>query len=149
MQNLLWSAGTIQTRGEFYSTLGATPASHVDARDIAGVIAATLREPIDRHAGQIHLVTGPAALTFSQIAETLARAVGRSVRYEDLADERLKAELLTSGQSEWQATAMVELNTYARHGHASVVTDTVQRVTGHPARTLEQWAREHAAAFQP
>ena len=76
MQNLLWSAGTIQTRGEFYSTLGATPASHVDARDIAGVIAATLREPIDRHAGQIHLVTGPAALTFSQIAETLARAVG-------------------------------------------------------------------------
>lgn len=149
MQNLLWSAETIRTRGELYSTLGETPVSHVDARDIAGVIAATLQEPIDRHAGRIHLVTGPAALTFSQIAEALARAFGRPVRYVNLTDEQLKAGLLASGQSEWQANAMIELNTYARQGHASVVTDTVQRVTGRPARTLEQWAREHAAAFQP
>lgn len=149
MQNLLWSASTIQTRGEISSTLGATPVSHVDARDIAGVIAATLQEPIDRHAGRIHLVTGPAALTFNQIAETLGRAVGRPVRYVNLTDEQLKAALLTSGQSEWQAIAMVELNTYARQGHASVVTDTVERITGRPARTLEQWARDHAPAFQP
>ena len=149
MQNLLWSAGAIQTRGELYSTLDETPASHVDARDIAGVITATLQEPIDGHAGRIHLVTGPAALTFNQVAETLARAIGRPVRYVNLTDEQLKAGLLASGQSEWQAIAMIELNTYARQGHASVVTDTVQRVTGRPARTLEQWARDHAAAFQP
>jgi uncharacterized protein YbjT (DUF2867 family) len=70
MQNLLWSADTIKARGEFYGTLGATPASHVDARDIARVIAAALTEPIDRHAGRVHLVTGPAALTFAQVAET-------------------------------------------------------------------------------
>src|SRR5262245_26929153 len=46
MQNLLWSADTIKTRGELYSTLGAARASHVDARDIAGVIATALTEPI-------------------------------------------------------------------------------------------------------
>ena len=40
MQNLLWSADSIKTHGEFYSTLGSTPASHVDARDIASVITA-------------------------------------------------------------------------------------------------------------
>ena len=57
MQNLLWSADTIKARGKFDSTLGATPASHVDARDIAGVIAATLTEPVDRHAGRIQAST--------------------------------------------------------------------------------------------
>lgn len=62
MQNLLWSADAIKARGELYSTLGVTLAGHVDARDIASVIAATLTEPIDRHAGRIHLVTGPAPL---------------------------------------------------------------------------------------
>jgi uncharacterized protein YbjT (DUF2867 family) len=39
MQNLLWSAATIKASGEFYGTLGAARASHVDARDIGRVIA--------------------------------------------------------------------------------------------------------------
>src|SRR5262245_1002171 len=148
MQNLLWSADTIKRRWEFSSTLGVTPASHVDARDIASVIAATLAEPIDRHAGRIHLVTGPAALTFAEVAEVLSRVLERPVRYVDLTDEQLRAGLLASGQRDWQATALVELNTYARQGHASVVTDTVERITGHAARPLLQWAQDHAAAFR-
>src|SRR5262245_41296471 len=148
MQNLLWSADPIKTRGEFYSSIGSTPASHVDARDIAAVITATLSEPLDRHAGRIHLVTGPAALTFDQIAEVCSRVVGRPVRYVNLTDEQLKAGLVASGQPEWQAAALLELNTYARQGHASMVTDTVQRITGRRARTLEEWFKDHAAAFR-
>jgi uncharacterized protein YbjT (DUF2867 family) len=149
MQNLLWSADTIKARGEFYSTLGTAPASHVDARDIAAVIAAALTEPIERHAARIHLVTGPAALTFSEVAEAFSRVLGRTVRYVDLTDEQLKAGLLASGQRDWQATALVELNAYARQGHASVVTDTVERITGRPPRTLAQWVEAHAPAFRP
>src|SRR5215831_267710 len=104
MQNVLWSTRTIQTKGEIYSSLGSTPASHVDARDIAAVIAATLTEPIDRHAARVHLVTGPAALSFEQVAETLSRVIARPVRYVDLTGEQLKAGLLAAGQGEWQAT---------------------------------------------
>jgi uncharacterized protein YbjT (DUF2867 family) len=148
MQNLLWSAETIKTRGELVSSLGAARASYVDARDIAAVIAATLSDPIDRHAGRIHLVTGPAAVTYDEIAQTVSHAVGRTVRYVDLTDDQMRAGLLAAGQSAWQATALVELNTYARQGHASVVTDTVERVTGRPARPLEQWIRDHAASFR-
>jgi len=33
------------------------------------------------------------------------------VRYVDRTDEQLKAGLLASGQRDWQATALVELNT--------------------------------------
>ena len=148
MQNLLWSADTIKAQGALFSTLGAARVSHVDARDIAEVIATALAEPIDRHAGLIHLVTGPAAVTFTEIAETFTRVLGAAVRHADLTDEALKDGLRSSGQPEWQATALVELNRYARHGHASVVTDTVRRVTGHPAIPLEQWVRDHAAAFE-
>jgi uncharacterized protein YbjT (DUF2867 family) len=149
MQNLLWSADMIKARGEFYSTLGVAPVSHVDARDIASVVAMTLAEPIDRHAGSIHLVTGPRALTFAHVGEVLSRVLERSVRYVDLTDEQFRAGLLASGQRDWQATALVELNRYARQGHASVVTDTVERITGHAARTLRQWVQDHAAALRP
>jgi uncharacterized protein YbjT (DUF2867 family) len=149
MQNLLWSAETIKTRGELYSSVGAAPISHVDARDIAAVIVAALTEPVDRHAGQIHLVTGPAAMTFDQVAETCSRVAATPVRYVNLSDEQLRAALVASGQSEWQVIALIELNTYARQGHASVVTDTVERIGGRPARTLEQWFQDHAPAFRP
>jgi len=148
MQNLLWSAGTIKARGELYSSLGATPAGHVDARDIAGVITAALTQPIERHAGQVHLVTGPAALSYAEVAEILARAVGRPIRYVELSDDELKAGLLAAGQSEWQATALVELNIYARQGHASTVTDTVERLTGRPVTTLAKFAEDHMAVFR-
>src|SRR5215813_13590146 len=80
MQNLLWSADTIKVRGEFYSTLGAARASHIDARDIAAVIATALTGPIARHAGTVYLVTGPAALTFAEVADTLSRTVAAPVR---------------------------------------------------------------------
>jgi uncharacterized protein YbjT (DUF2867 family) len=148
MQNLLWSADPIKTRGELYSTLGSTPASYVDARDIASVITATLSDPLDRHAGRIHVVTGPAALTFDEIATVCSRVIGKPVRYVNLTDDQLKAGLLASGQPEWQAAALLELNTYARQGHASVVTDTVPRLTGRPGRTLEEWFKDHADAFR-
>jgi len=99
-------------------------------------------------AADLHLVTGPAALPYAEVADTLARAAGRPVRYVDLSDAQLKAGLLSSGQPEWQATALVELNAYARQGHASTVTDTVERLTGRPATTLRQFAEDHAAAFR-
>jgi uncharacterized protein YbjT (DUF2867 family) len=60
-------------------TLGAARASHVDARDIGRVIATTLTEPIDRHAGRVHLITGPAAVTFAEIADTLSDRPRKSV----------------------------------------------------------------------
>src|SRR4030095_3950368 len=68
MQNLSWSAATIRASGEFHGTLGAARASHVDARDIGRVIATTLSEPIDRHAGRVHLIPGPAAATSPEMA---------------------------------------------------------------------------------
>ena len=70
------------------------------------------------------------------------------MRYVDLSDEQLKAGLIASGQPDWQATALVELNVNARQGHASTVTDTVERLTGRPATTLAQFAEAHAAAFR-
>jgi hypothetical protein len=70
------------------------------------------------------------------------------VRYVDLTDEQLKTALLANGQSEWQTTALIELNTYARQGHASVVTDTVDRVTRQAARSLKEWVRDHCTAFR-
>ena len=95
----------------------------MDARDIAAVIAATLTDPLDRHVGRIHLVTGPAALTFDQIATVCSRVIGKPVRYVNLTDDQLKAGLLARGQPEWHTTSLLELNTYLRSSGPRVSSD--------------------------
>ena len=87
-------------------------------------------------------------MTFAEVADSLSRAVGRPVRYVDVTDEQLEAGMIGSGQPEWLATATLELNAYARQGHASMVTDTVERITGHAPATIDQWAAAHAKAFR-
>src|SRR5262249_3706384 len=77
MQNLLWSAGTIKAQGELLSTLGSTPASHVDARDIAAVIATVLTDPLNRHDRSILLVTWPARLSFDPVPADPSMCPGR------------------------------------------------------------------------
>ena len=80
------------------------------------------------------LVTGATVTNGRLIVKALLQA-GAPVR----------AMVQDPARAVWQATALVELNRYARRGHASAVTDTVERVGGQGARTLEQWAQDHAA----
>ena len=103
MQNSLWSAETIKRDGAIYNAMGDGAAGHVDAQDTASVAAAALTEPVDRHAGEIYLVTGPERLTFGDIAERFSRVVGRSVRHVDVPVAAYKDTMMReAGMPEWQ-----------------------------------------------
>jgi len=148
MQNSLWSADTIKRDGAIYNATGTGAAGHVHARDTASVAAAALTEPIDRHAGEIYLVTGPERLTFADIAERFSRVLGRSVRHVSVPDEAYKdAMMRQGGMPEWQAQAVLDLEVRCRQGDFSAVTDTVERVGKRPPMPFEEFIREHAAAF--
>jgi hypothetical protein len=136
--------------GDYYSSLASAPASHVDARDIAAVIAATLTDPLDRHGGGIHLLTGPAAFSFDHVAERRSRG-SWSARF-DTGTSGMTTSRPGCGRPVKRSdrpAAVVELNANARQGHATVVTDPIERTTGRAAGTLEPWLRDHAAAFRP
>src|SRR6202163_2446451 len=55
----------------------------IDAEDIAAVAAETLASP-GAHAGAAYAVTGPEAITVSEAAEVIARAIGRPVKHDDI-----------------------------------------------------------------
>jgi uncharacterized protein YbjT (DUF2867 family) len=147
MQNLLWSASTIKADGAIYNTAGSGAAGHVHARDIAAVAAVALTEPIERHAGEIYLVTGPERLTYVDIAQKLSGVLGRAVKHVSLAASDCRQAMVKGGMPGWQADAILDLDARCRNGDFSAVTDVVQRVTGKPPATLEQFAKENAGAF--
>ncbi|MCU1693519.1 MAG: hypothetical protein JWM64_2610 [Frankiales bacterium] len=145
MQNLLGQAGSVQEQSVVRAAVGDGAVSHVDVRDVAAVAAHVLTS--DGHEGATYTITGPEALTYAQVAETLSRVLGREVRFEDVEPAQYRASLVSAGVPEWTVDGLLELGEVYRSGGAAGVTDEVQKATGSPARPLEQFLTEHRAAF--
>jgi uncharacterized protein YbjT (DUF2867 family) len=145
MQNILRFAPAIRASGEFAGSLGLGKVAMIDVDDIAAVAATALTT--DAHAGKAYVLTGPEAHSYSDVAERLSRILGRTITYKDVPLEVMRERLLASGMPEWHVDVQVDFSTALSAGHASAVTNTVEAVTGKPARTLEQFIQEHVVLF--
>ena len=141
---------SIDASGTFYADAGEARISMVDTRDVAAVAAVVLTEP--GHAGAHYDVTGPEALSYADVAAKLTTAVGRPISYVAAPDDAVRHALLGAGLTAWFANALVGLyQDYRRSGtdgYAAQVTGTIQRLTGRPARSLDNLLGEIAPTFR-
>lgn len=109
--------------------------------DVADAAVAVLHSPAD-HAGASYTLTGPEALTLAEVAARAGVVLGRELRFEDETEEEAYAwRRERYGAPQWQLDAWVSTYTAIRDGAVAEVTNDVERLTGHPARTLEQALR--------
>lgn len=130
----------IDEMGNFYVNAADARISMTDTRDVAAVATEVLTEP--GHEGAQYDVTGQEALSYTDVAERLSAAMGREISYVNVPDQATRDSLMSFGVDEWFAAALVGLyQDYRRSGtdgYAAQVTDTVERITGEPARSLDQ-----------
>jgi uncharacterized protein YbjT (DUF2867 family) len=101
-----------------------------------------VREPYDHP----YNLTGPESLTPRERIAILSRAIHRDIAFEAITHEQAVGRLMATGVS--RADAEYVVGWYATPSHsATTVDDTVERVTGRPARTFGQWVDEHAERF--
>ena len=140
---------SIDASGTFYADAGEARISMVDTRDVAAVASRALTEP--GHVGAHYDVTGPEALSYADVAAKLTSAMGRRISYVAAPDDAVRKALLGAGLTEWFAGALVGLyQDYRRSGtdgYAAQVTETCQRLTGRPARSLDGLLGEIAPTF--
>jgi uncharacterized protein YbjT (DUF2867 family) len=106
--------------------------------DVADVAAAILRDPAP-HAGATYTLTGPEALTMAEVADRLTSALGRPIRFENESVEEAYASRRAAYDAEdWQLHAWVSTYTSIAVGEMAEVTGDVERLTSHPARTLDE-----------
>jgi uncharacterized protein YbjT (DUF2867 family) len=118
--------------------------SLVHERDVADVAVHALTSP--GHAGAAYALTGPASITMAEQAQVLGAAAGRTVRVEQSPRSEARADILTWAAPAWADAA---LDYWASLVAApEPVTTTVTDLTGSPARSFEQWARDHADDFR-
>jgi uncharacterized protein YbjT (DUF2867 family) len=121
------------------------PTAPTDERDLAAVAVRTLRE--GGHAGAEYVLTGPQSLTQAEQVHTLGRALGRSLRVEEMSPDEAQSELLPILGSATVVNML--LNAWAAAvGQPAFVTSTFAEITGAPPRTFLQWATDHATEFR-
>lgn len=146
MSNVLASADQVRDTGRLFAPAEGARIAIVDPRDVGTAVAAVAAN--GGHDGETLLVTGPAAITFGDIAAALGEASGREVTFVPVPDEAAREGMLAAGMPRWLADALVLAFVQLRAGAAAEVTDTFERLTGRSPHTFADWAREHAGAFR-
>lgn len=146
MQGLLGFRSSIVEQGKFFAAVGDARISLVDVRDIAAVAAEALVEP--GHTGKVYTLTGPQALTHTEIADELSIALGRRITFVDVPPAAMRHALAGVGFPDWQADGLIEDYAHYSRNEASSVEPGVEEATGKMPRNFADFARVYAPAFR-
>ena len=145
-QNLVEVHGDSLRRGEIAVPAGDSETSFVDARDVASVAAAALTE--SGHDGVAYDLTGPAALTYDEVAAIASEVLGYPVEYTNPSLPGFVVGSLRAGRSLGFTLVMAGIYTTARLGLAGRVTGDVERVLGRPPRDVRAFFEEYRNELQ-
>ncbi|GGX04344.1 NAD(P)H-binding protein [Streptomyces lomondensis] len=130
----------------------------VHERDIADTAVLALTE--EGHAGQAYTLNGPELLTHRRQVELIGEALGEEIRFEVVTPQEAREIYLAQGGFAAEAADfLLGFEDYGGNDADASEAEafdpaslgplpTAEAVTGRPARTFAQWARDHAAAFR-
>ncbi len=144
LQALLGFSRTI-AQGFIAAPIGDAAVSAIDTRDIADAAAVVLTDA--GHAGRTYTLTGPRAVTHTEIADALSMVTGRSIVFHDTSADQFAAAL-NGLLPPWQVDGLIEDYAHYARGEAAEVHTSVADLTGNPARDVTDFARDYAAAFE-
>lgn len=143
--NTLGWAGQIRENGAVRAPYGGAFRSLIHERDIASVAALALTE--DGHDGEKHILTGPEAVKQSEQARLIGESIGRPVVWHELPREAAREELAAAfGDASIADGALDAWAAFVEQPER--VTNTVEEITGKPARSFGEWASDHADDFR-
>lgn len=140
IENRLYDA----SKGVFAAPIGDAKIGQIDTCDIADVVVAVASN-LNPHAGKTYVLTGSDALTGSQIAETLARELDRSVRYVPVPPSQFREAALAASMPLWLVDLVAGVYADGRSGDTAELSDNVRNITGKAPRDIATFIRDHRA----
>ncbi|MEU7040877.1 NmrA family NAD(P)-binding protein [Streptomyces varsoviensis] len=139
-------AQSIRAHDEIVTATGDGRVGFVDADDIAEVGVRALTDA--RPHNTAHLITGPEALSYADVAATVSAHAGRPVRHRAIGYEAMRDRLTASGVPERFADLLAGMDRAIAEGAEDRTTPTVEQVTGRPPRSFAEHAAANAAAWE-
>ncbi|MDX2647009.1 NmrA family NAD(P)-binding protein [Streptomyces sp. PA03-1a] len=134
----MMAARSIKENGSIALPFGAGRTSPIAVDDVARVVATVLRDPAP-HIGQVYELTGPRSVDMTQLTEEFSRALGRQVSYVDVPPEKWEAQLPKMGMPPHLVQHVATMARLHRDDRYNRTADGVERVTGTPAQSIEEF----------
>jgi uncharacterized protein YbjT (DUF2867 family) len=147
MSNLLAAASGVAAEGRLYAPAGEARIAMIDPRDVGAAAAAVLSSP--GHEGQTYLLTGPRAITYTEVAAALSAATASRVEYVDIPGDAARQAMINDGMPGFVAEQIVTMFGSLRQGVAAQVSPAVEMLTGRAPRDFASFAVDHASRFAP
>jgi uncharacterized protein YbjT (DUF2867 family) len=139
----MWSA-QVRAGDVVGGPYAAASAAPIVEADIAAVAAQALLT--DELVGQRIPLTGPQALTNSELVEAIGTVLGRPLRYLEVPPDVVRQRFIGLGLGAEFADAYTAMLADALDKPA-LVTREVEKITGRPATTFAQWVSDHRDLF--
>jgi uncharacterized protein YbjT (DUF2867 family) len=139
---------TIVAASAFFLPLEDAKLAPVDMEDIAKAAFALLHTP--GHEGKRYEMTGPEALSMTEIAEQISLAIGKTVRYVNISPAERKRALLAAGVPPYVADALDVQASERRKGATgeAVMYPETHIALGIRPTTFAEFARRNATVFR-
>lgn len=141
--NTLQWAPEIRARGVVQAPFAHVALPSIHPGDVAEVAVAALTG--NGHAHTVYPMSGPEPITSAEQARTIGSVLQREVTFVELTQEQARQRMLEFAPAVI-VDAVLDMIGNVSERDARVL-PTVEKVTGRPPRTFEQWVRDNADAF--
>jgi uncharacterized protein YbjT (DUF2867 family) len=145
--NFLAAAPSIASSDRWYGTAPSGRIAMCDPRDVGDAAAVVLQKPSAQNTA--YDLTGPAALTFPEVAAHFTGILGRPISYVPVDEATLRKGYATRGMPDWLTDIVLGLDAAMQAGAHARTSDAFQKLTGKAPRSVDDFIRDHAAAYTP
>ncbi|ROO51920.1 uncharacterized protein YbjT (DUF2867 family) [Micromonospora sp. Llam0] len=150
MQNFVGEhphAHSILRDGEIVTATGAGRVAFIDVADIAAVAVRVLTDSTPHNTE--HLLTGPQAHSYADVAAMISEVSGRPVRHTAIGVDTMHRRLASFGIPDAFAAILAGMDGDIAAGSEDRTTSTVSDVTGRAPTSLRDFCTAHADHWRP
>ncbi len=145
MQNLMMVSPSIQNGGNFYWDWADGKAGMIDVRDVADSALGALTGRAEK--GKEYILTGPESISMHDVANSFTRVLDKEINYVAVPHEASKEAMMGMGFPEFIVDGYVELSQGFARGFADTTTGNVEALSGHSARSIDDFAKDFKGYF--
>lgn len=135
----------IKEHHELFIPAGNSRTSFIDTRDIGEIAGITLLN--DDYLNKKLNITGPAALSYSEIAKIMTKVLGVKITYSKPNLLKFRKVMIQRGIKKEFVNVMVMLYLITQLGNAKDVTDTAKEVLGHEPKSIQKYIADYRNEF--
>src|SRR5229473_1517432 len=132
----------IVAKGALFLPMEDARIASIDVGDIAEIAASVLTG--SGHEGKIYPLTGPEALTMTEVAEKLSAAAGKAIRYVNVPPEAARQAQLAAGMPPYLADALFELFAERRNGKEARIWPDAELLLDRRPTSFDEFAKRNA-----